>query len=237
MEYDYSNQEAYVQTQTAEQIATKVRTFFNKVYLWLATSMAVSAAAAIYTANDRTLMHQVMDNFMILGITTLVLVVVMCFASRKLTASALKVLLLAYSALQGAILSPLLTIFTAESIGITFASTAGMFAAMALYGLTTKRNLGSMGRTLMMMLLGLSIATIANRFIGGGTLELGICIAGIVIFSLFTAYDFHQLQQEGAYLEGEETRDKAAVLGALGLYINFYNLFLYLLRFLGNFED
>ena len=68
-------------------------------------------------------------------------------------------------------------------------------------------------------------------------MELGICIAGIVIFSLFTAYDFHQLQQEGAYLEGEETRDKAAVLGALGLYINFYNLFLYLLRFLGNFED
>lgn len=237
MEYDYSDQQTYVQTLTAEQLATKVREFFNKVYLWLATSMAVSAGAAIYVARDFSLMSQVLDNLTILCVTTLVLVVVMCLASRKLTASALKVLLLAYSALQGAILAPLLSLFTAESIGITFASTAGMFGAMAIYGMTTKRNLSGWGRTLLMMLIGLIIASFANMFIGGAGMGMLISVAGIVIFSLFTAYDFQQLQKEGAYLEGNETRDKAAVLGALGLYINFYNLFLYLLRFLGSFED
>ncbi len=237
MEYDYSNQQTYIQPLTAEQLATKVREYFNKVYLWLATSMGVSAGAAIYVAKDFALMSQVRDNLMILSVMTLVLVAVMCFASRKLTAAALKVLLLAYSALQGAILAPLLAMFTAESIGITFASTAGMFGAMAIYGMTTKRNLSGLGRTLMMMLIGLIIASIANIFIGGAGMSLLISVAGIVIFSLFTAYDFQQLQNEGAYLEGNEMRDKAAVLGALGLYINFYNLFLYLLRFLGNFEE
>ena len=237
MEYDYSEQRTYIQPLTAEQIATKVREYFNKVYLWLASSMAISAGAAIYVTKDFALMNQVRSNLMVLSITTLVLVAVMCFASRKLTAGALKVLLLAYSALQGVILAPLLSMFTATSIGVTFASTAGMFGAMAIYGMTTKRNLSGLGRTLLMMLLGLIIASIANLFIGGAGMSLLISVAGVVIFSLFTAYDFQQLQNEGAYLEGNETRDKAAVLGALGLYINFYNLFLYLLRFLGNFEE
>lgn len=230
-------QETTLPARTAEQVASNVRAYFNKVYTWLALSMVVSAGLAIYVESDLQLMMKVADSYLMLSILTLGIVLVMCFAANKLTSGALKVLLLAYSAMQGALFSPLLHVYTNESLGITFACTAGMFGAMALYGLTTKRNLTGMGRTLMMMLFGLIIAMIANIFIGGGTLGLIISIAGIVIFSLFTAYDFQRLQEAGAYLDDEVDREKGAILGALSLYINFYNLFLFLLRFLGNAED
>lgn len=223
-------------TRTAEEVAYNVRAYFNKVYMWLALSMLVSAGLAIYVENDVPLMFKIVENYMVLGFVTLGIVAIMCLAANKLTSGALKVLLLVYSALQGALFSPLLHFYTNESLGLTFACTAGMFGLMALYGLTTKRNLSGLGRTLMMLLFGLILASIANIFVGGSTMNLVICIAGIVIFCLFTAYDFQQLQQEGAYLEDEVDREKGAILGALNLYINFYNIFLYLLRFLGDRE-
>lgn len=232
---DYQ-QQTTLPVHTADQIATNVRAYFNKVYTWLALSMVVSAGLAIYIESDVSLMLKVAENYMALGLVTLGIVVVMCFAANKLTSGALKVLMLAYSALQGALFSPLMHIYTNESLGLTFACTAGMFGVMALYGMTTKRNLSGLGRTLMMMLIGLIIASIANIFIGGSSLNFVICIAGIVIFSLFTAYDFQRLQAEGAYLEDDVDREKGAILGALSLYINFYNIFLYLLRFLGDRE-
>ena len=158
------------------------------------------------------------------------------YAARRLTAGALGILLMVFAVAEGLLFGPILCHYTQESLGLTFACTAGMFGFMALYGLTTKRNLSGLGRTLMMMLVGLIIASIVNIFVGGSTMNLVICIAGIIIFCLFTAYDFQRLQQEGAYLEDEVDREKGAILGALGLYINFYNLFLYLLRFLGDRE-
>lgn len=229
-------QQTTLPVRTAEHVADNVRAYFNKVYTWLALSMVVSAGLAIYVESDVPLMFKVVENYMVLSLVTLGVVVIMCFAANKLTSGALKVLMLAYSALQGALFSPLMHVYTNESLGITFACTAGMFGVMAIYGMTTKRNLSGLGRTLMMMLIGLIIAGIANIFIGGSTMSLVISVAGIVIFSLFTAYDFQRLQAEGAYLEDEVEREKGAILGALGLYINFYNLFLYLLRFLGDRE-
>lgn len=236
MEYDYSNQATYVQTQSAEQIATKIRTYMNKVYSWLALSLVISAGSAIYVESDFGLMEQTVNNRMVLALTTLGIVLIMCFAANKLTSGALKVLLLAYSVLQGVLFAPFLMIYSNHSLGITFACTAGMFGAMALYGMTTKRNLSGMGRTLLMLLIGLIIASLVNLFVGGGTMTLIISIAGIVIFSLFTAYDFQRLQEEGALFNDAELREKGAILGALSLYINFYNIFLYLLRFLGDRE-
>lgn len=236
MEYDYSNQATYIQTQSAEQIATKIRTYMNKVYSWLALSLVISAGSAIYVESDFGLMEQTVNNRMVLALTTLGIVLIMCFAANKLTSGALKVLLLAYSVLQGVLFAPFLMIYSNHSLGITFACTAGMFGAMALYGMTTKRNLSGMGRTLLMLLIGLIIASVVNLFVGGGTMTLIISIAGIVIFSLFTAYDFQRLQEEGALFNDAELREKGAILGALSLYINFYNIFLYLLRFLGDRE-
>lgn len=222
---------------TPEQIATRVREYLNKVYAWLAISMVISAGVAIYAENDHNLMMAILENRMLFCIGGLGIVLVMCFAARKLTSGALKVLLLAYSVVQGAVLSPILHFYTNESLGITFACTAGMFGAMAMYGMTTKRNLSGMGRTLFMLLIGLILASLVNIFMGSSMLSLGISAAGVIIFALFTAYDFQQLQAEGIYLADPVDREKGAVLGALGLYINFYNLFLFLLRFLGSAED
>ncbi len=229
-------QQTTLPVRTADEIANNVRAYFNKVYTWLALSMVVSAGLAIYVESDVPLMFKVVENYMALAFVTLGVVVIMCLAANKLTSGALKVLMLVYSALQGALFSPLMHVYTNESLGLTFACTAGMFGVMALYGMTTKRNLSGLARTLMMLLIGLIIASIANIFIGGSTMSLVISIAGIVIFSLFTAYDFQRLQEEGAYLVDEVDREKGAILGALGLYINFYNIFLYLLRFLGDRE-
>lgn len=220
-----------------EQIAANVRAYFNKVYTWLALSMALSAGAAVYLESDLLLMQKVVDNFFMLSLLTLGIVVVMCFAANKLTSGALKVLLLVYSLVQGALFSPLLLVYTNESLGLTFACTAGMFAIMAIYGRTTRRNLSGLGRTLMMVLIGLIIAMIANRFFGNSMVSLGICAVGIVVFALFTAYDFQQLQAEGAMLVDPVDREKGAILGALGLYINFYNMFRFLLHFLGNADE
>ena len=109
-----------------------------------------------------------------------------------------------------------------------------MFGAMAVYGATTKRHLGGLGRTLMMLLFGLIIAGIVNAFVGSSVADLAISAVGVVVFALFTAYDTQRILAEGAWLTDEEARAKGAIDGAVELYLDFLNLFLYLLRFLGN---
>lgn len=228
----------YIQdTRTTEQIDAMVCSYMNKVYLWLAISMVISAGVAIYVESDLQLMLTVLNNKLAFGIGTLAIVLIMFFAASKLTSGALKLLLLVYSVMQGALFSPLLHVFSNESLGLTFACTAGMFGTMALYGMCTKRNLSGWGRTLFMLLIGLLIAIFANYFIGSSMMSLGISAAGVIIFALFTAYDFQMLKEQGAYIIDPVEREKGVVLGALNLYINFYNIFLFLLRFLGSADD
>lgn len=228
----------YVQdTRTAEQINAMVCSFMNKVYMWLALSMIISAGVAIYVESDFQLMLSVLENKLAFGIGTLAIVLIMCFAAGKLTSGALKLLMIIYSVLQGALFSPLLHVFSNESLGLTFACTAGMFGTMAFFGMVTRINLGGLGRTLFMLLIGLIIAMIANLFIGSSMMSLGICAAGVVIFALFTAFDFQMLKEQGAYITDPVEREKCAILGCLNLYINFYNIFLFLLRFLGSADE
>ena len=126
--------------------------------------------------------------------------------------------------------------YTQDSLALAFACTAGMFGAMALYGAFTKTNLSSLGRTLMMLLFGLIIASIANVFWGNGMFDLICSGIGVVVFALFTAYDTQKIIELGL-CEDEEMRRKGAVFGAMNLYLDFINLFLYLLRFLGSSND
>lgn len=159
----------------------------------------------------------------------------MCFAARRLTAGALGVLLVVFAVTQGLLFGPILCHFTQESLGLTFACTAGMFGAMSIFGVMTKVDMSGWGRGLLMALIGLIIVGIANAFWGNGVAELFISASGVVIFSLLTAYDTQKLLNEGLY-GTEEERRKGAILGALSLYLDFINLFLYLLRFLGREE-
>lgn len=227
--------ESYTTRLSADEasVQAKVKSYLSKVYTWMAVSMLLTAATAVYAANDIELMAWSISHIWLLIIGTLVIVFVMSLGRGFFSATTLGALFLVFSALEGMSLAPILAVYDIHSIGLTFACTGGMFGGMAFYGATTKRNLGGMGSFLLMALLGLIIAGVANAFWGNGTADLVISGFGVLVFSIFTAYDMQKLIREGLYVEGE-VRGKAAVLGALGLYLDFLNLFLYLLRFLGN---
>lgn len=219
-------------SQTAQSLA---RVYLNKVYAWMAVTMLVTAATAVYSMQSSEILTWIVNNLLLLSIGSIGIVLVMIFAARRLTAGALGILLIAFAVAEGLLFGPILCHFTQESLGLTFACTAGMFGAMSLFGAMTKINMSSWGRGLLMALLGLIIAGIANAFWGNGTFELILSAAGVIIFSILTAYDTQKLLNEGLY-GTEEERRKGAILGALSLYLDFINLFLYLLRFMGRDE-
>lgn len=211
------------------------RAYLNKVYAWMAVTMMVTAGTAIYTLQSAEMLTWVMNNLWLLIIGSIGIIIIMCFAARRLTAGALGILLMAFAVAEGLLFGPILCHYTQESLGLTFGCTAGMFGAMSLFGAMTKINMSGWGRGLLMGLIGLIIAGIANAFWGNGMTELIISAAGVILFSILTAYDTQKLLQEGLY-GTEEERSKGAILGALSLYLDFINLFLYLLRFLGRDE-
>lgn len=211
------------------------RAYLNKVYAWMAVTMMVTAGTAIYTLQSAEMLTWVMNNLWLLILGSIGIIIIMCFAARKLTAGALGILLMAFAVAEGLVFGPILCHYTQESLGLTFGCTAGMFGAMSLFGAMTKINMSGWGRGLLMGLIGLIIAGIANAFWGNGMTELIISAAGVILFSILTAYDTQKLLQEGLY-GTEEERSKGAILGALSLYLDFINLFLYLLRFLGRDE-
>lgn len=219
-------------TQAANALA---RAYLNKVYAWMSVTMLVTAGTAIYAMQSSEMLTWVVNNIWLLMLGSIGVILVMCFAARKLTAGALGILLMVFAVAEGLLFGPILCHYTQESLGLTFACTAGMFGAMSLFGAMTKINMSSWGRGLFMALIGLIIAGIANAFWGNGMMELIISAAGVIIFSILTAYDTQKLLQEGLY-GTEEERSKGAILGALSLYLDFINLFLYLLRFLGRDE-
>jgi FtsH-binding integral membrane protein len=233
MEQDYPTQVQVMQ----QQIAALAKAYLNKIYGWMSLSMLVTAATAIYAMHSDKLLTWSAGNCIWLLLGTLGIILIMAFCRNMLTAGALTVLFMAFSALEGLALGPILSMYTTQSLGLTFACTAGMFGAMALYGAVTKRNLGGLGRTLMMLLFGLIIAGVANIFFGNSTADLVISGIGVVVFALFTAYDTQRLLAEGAYLSDADERNKGAIMGAVTLYLDFLNLFLYLLRFLGAARD
>lgn len=219
-------------TQAANAMA---RAYLNKVYAWMAVTMMVTAGTAIYAMQSSEMLTWVVNNIWLLMLGSIGIILVMCLAARKLTAGALGILLMAFAVAEGLLFGPILCHYTQESLGLTFGCTAGMFGAMSLFGAMTKINMSSWGRGLFMGLIGLIIAGIANAFWGNGMTELIISAAGVILFSILTAYDTQKLLQEGLY-GTEEERSKGAILGALSLYLDFINLFLYLLRFLGRDE-
>lgn len=226
MDYPYEQQPLSVTPDMA-------RAYLNKVYLWMAGCLAVTAGVAVYTMQSVEMLTWAADHMLMLTLGTLAVVVVMCFGARRLTRNALAAMLLVFAGAQGILFGPICYLYTQQSLGLTFGVTAGMFGAMSLYGYCTKRDLSSWGRGLIMALIGLIIAGIANCFWGNGLSTLVISGVGVVVFAAFTAYDTQMLLQQGLCTD-EEAREKGAILGALNLYLDFINLFLYLLRFLGD---
>lgn len=215
--------------------AALAKAFLNKVYLWMAVCMLITAGVAAYTAQDAQSLMWAARNSWIVCLGTLGIIVFMSFGANKLSTGALTIMLLAFAGIQGLLFGPILVVYGMDSVAKAFGCTAAMFGGMSIYGAVTKRNLSTMGRTLFMLLIGLLVSMIVNIFWGNGMLDFIISCAGVVIFALFTAYDTQRLIELGT-CEDETVRSKGAVLGALSLYLDFINLFLMLLRFFGREE-
>ena len=172
----------------------------------------------------------------IVALSPLAFVMAMSFGLNKMSRGTLQLLFWAFATVMGLSLSTIFLRFTGESIAATFFATAGAFAGLSLFGYTTKKNLQGMGTFLVMGVVGLLIASVINMFLGSGTLAVAISFLGVLIFAGLTAYDTQRLKREFEYLRGTEFAAKAIIMGALSLYLDFINMFMFLLQFMGSRE-
>ena len=160
-------------------------------------------------------------------------VLAMSFGANRFSKPALQAMFWGFAVTMGLSLSTVFLVYTGSSIAATFFATAGAFAGLSLFGYTTKKDLSAMGTFLIMGVIGLLIAMVVNMFLQSSGLELAISFLGVLIFAGLTAYDTQRLKREYAHLRGTEWAGKAIILGALSLYLDFINMFLFLLRFMG----
>ncbi len=215
----------------------QVSEFMTKVYGWMSAALALSALVAWKAANSTAFMEMLMANRglfygMIIGEFVLVIALAGWVQRMKLTTAIIA--FMAYALLTGLTLSTIFLVYTTASIGKTFVVTGGMFGVMSLYGFTTKKDLTSWGSFLIMSLIGLVIASVVNLFLHSHMLEWIITYAGIIIFVGLTAWDTQKLKRIGSMGHKGEVLGKLAILGALTLYLDFINLFLLLLRVMGD---
>lgn len=209
----------------------------RSVYYWMAGALTITGLTAMLVANSPALMNLIFTNtalVWILLIAEFVLVAIISAAINRISFSTATILFIIYSALNGVTLSSIFVLYTQGSIASTFFITAGMFVALALYGTVTKKDLSGIGRFMFMTLIGLIIASIVNIFMHSEMLYWITTAIGVVIFTGLTAWDAQKIQQMAAEAaEVNESTQKMALLGALSLYLDFINLFLYLLRIFG----
>lgn len=228
-------------TMTVAQARAQASTvFLAKVFNWMALGLGLTGLVAFLVANSALAQQMIFGNKLVffgLVIGELGLVFYLSARIQRISAQAATGLFLLYSALNGATLSAILLLYTATSVAATFFVTAGMFGAMAVYGLVTKKDLASFGSFLFMGLVGMIIASVVNMFLGSSLLSWLISGIGVLVFTGLTAYDVQKITQMGAQgimEQGEVAIRKGAVMGALALYLDFINLFLSLLRFMGD---
>jgi len=223
----------------ARQEASSV--FLAKVFNWMAVGLAVTGITAMLTAESGLAMQIVgSPMFLILILGELGLVFFLSARIEKLQAGTASILFYGYSILNGLTLSVIFLAYTKSSIAATFFITAGMFGAMAVYGMVTKRDLSGFGSFLFMGLIGIIIASVVNIFLKSSGLYWVISMMGVLVFTGLTAYDVQKIKnmgEKGILNQGEEAIKKGAIMGALALYLDFINLFLMLLRFFGGSRD
>ena len=213
----------------------------RKVYTWMTLALVLTGLTAYGVATSPGIMMALYSNSALmwgLVIAEFALVIGISAAINRLSLATATLMFVAYSVINGAMLSSIFMIYTAASIASVFFITAATFAVMALIGYTTKTDLTSVGKILFMALIGLVIATIVNMFIGSNTMTMICSYVGVLIFVGLTAYDSQKIKQmlQQAPDAGEASQ-KLALLGALSLYLDFINLFIYLLRIFGDRRD
>ena len=212
----------------------------RKVYVWMTLALAITGFTAYGVATSPGVMQAIYSNpvlFWGLIIAEFALVFGVSAAINRLSLSFATLMFVLYSVINGALLSYIFILYTTSSISTVFFITAGTFATMAVIGYTTKTDLSSWGKILLMALIGLIIATIVNVFIKSTMFNLILSYVGVLIFVGLTAYDSQKIKQMLLQTpDASEGAQKIALLGALTLYLDFINLFIYLLRIFGKRE-
>ena len=245
---DYDNRLVRGAAGSADTLDAGLRTYMLRVYNYMLVGLGLTGAVAWLVSSQPTL-QQIFYNQVataqgmalqpnLLGwiamFAPLGMVLFLSFRIQAMSFATAQMTFWAYAAVMGISLSTILYIYTGASIAMTFFVTAGTFGAMSLYGYTTKRDLTGMGSFLFMGLIGLIIASLVGMFFQSSQLQFVISVLGVLIFTGLTAYDAQNIKN--LYYSGDDSdaMGKKAVMGALRLYLDFINLFLFLLRFMGN---
>lgn len=216
-----------------------LRAYMLSVYNYMASGVLLTGIIAVlFAMGSPSLAEQIFlaPGFMkwIVMLAPVGLVMWLSFGINKLSEGAAKAIFWVYAALMGASLSTIFLAYTGASIASTFFATAAGFGALSIYGYTTKRDLSGFGKFLLMGLVGLIIASIINVFTRSSTADLIISIIGVFLFAGLTVYDTQKIKNMYWQVQGSDFQGKAVVMGALTLYLDFINLFLFLLRFMGD---
>ncbi len=218
-----------------QESGINLRWIMRQVYLWMGAGTLLTAAVAYVTVNTSLINLAVNPVAVLVAIIAeFGMVLGLSFGLKRLSASTAMLLFFAYAALNGFTLSMVLLVFDIGSIVSAFVATAVLFGVMSIIGYTTRVDLTKLGTYLMMGLIGLVLAMIVNMFISSGPLDLIISIVGVLIFTALTAYDTQRIGRMAAQVSSDgEAGAKLGVMGALKLYLDFINMFLFMLRLMG----
>jgi len=223
---------------TGEQTQVIQAAFMSKVYTWMSGGLAITGLIAMWVASNESLVYSIVSNrllFFGLILGEIFLVGYLIARISKMSAQTAGIIFTGYAALNGVTLSVVLLAYTSASIASTFFVTAGTFAIMSIYGYYTKKDLTSWGNLLFMALIGVIIASVVNFFMQSEMMYWLITYAGVLVFVGLTAYDTQKIKRMSTANEiGSEGESKSAIVGALMLYLDFINLFLLLMRILGD---
>ncbi|MDI7862423.1 Bax inhibitor-1/YccA family protein [Rhizobiaceae bacterium n13] len=240
---NYQNRVSQAGAQTGAMVDEGLRAYMLRIYNIMALGLVITGVAAFLTFQmafsdgQLTAFGQAIYASPLKWIVMLAplgLVFFLSFRIQNMSVSAAQLTFWIYAALMGLSLSSIFLVFTGQSIVQTFFVTAAAFGALSLYGYTTKRDLSAMGSFMVMGLFGLIIASIVNIFLASSALQFAISAIGVLVFSGLTAWDTQKLKE--MYFEGDEVAvaGRKAIMGALTLYLDFINLFMFLLQFMGN---
>jgi FtsH-binding integral membrane protein len=241
----YATQRAAVDAATGAAAGVKpdarlAQAFLTQAFVWMFVGLIVSAGVAAFVQGNARLVAWTAENYLLLIIAQFALVFVISLGINKISATVALGLFFVYAASLGLTLGLIIASFVAAgesaSVVTAFLSASAMFGAAAIYGAVTKRSLAGLGGILFMGLIGLLVAMVLNIFLGSSQLTWLISIIGVVIFTALTAYDVQRIQN-GSLAIMTGSMEKAAVLGALTLYLDFINIFLFLLRLFGGGRD
>ena len=233
----------YNYVQSEQETASMSKTFIASVFSWMFAALAITSIVAYYFGHNMELLSLLVNmeagGLTILGYVVMFapigFVLAMSLGFNKFSYPVILFLFLLYSAVMGASLSFIFLVYTSGSIFGTFAAAAAMFGLMSVVGYTTKTDLTKFGSIMMMGLIGIIVASVINWFLQSDSMSYIISFIGVLVFTGLTAYDVQKLKRIGAGVEfGLESTSKLVILGALNLYLDFINLFLFLLRLFGN---